>query len=174
LTAGLITPETARAWERACCQFFLQKKVPVEEQVKRIAWGMHNPHLQDWYLTKQDTIDDLSFDEYMLQLRMKWLEADWQGKVRNRLLGAQQGTRNFYEWAVELQSINALLRNDPSHLSLLQLRYQIEASMNEDLHNDCRHEKVNEEEDFYKWLELVKRLDEKLQKTVMCQQQAWE
>ncbi|OJA14932.1 hypothetical protein AZE42_12832 [Rhizopogon vesiculosus] len=157
LTAGLITPEIARAWEQACRQFFLQKKVPEEEQVKHIAWGMHDPRLQDWYLTEQDVIDNLSFDEYMLQLQTKWLEADWQGKVRNCLLGAQQGMRNFYEWAVELQSINALLCDDPSHLSLLQL-----------------HEKVNEEEDFYKWLELVKRLDEKLQKTVMRQQQVWE
>jgi len=33
--------------------------------------------------------------------------------------------RDFYEWAVELQSVNALLRDDPSHLTLQQLRYQM-------------------------------------------------
>jgi len=174
LTAGIITPETARAWERACRQFFLQKNVPEDDQVKRVAWGMHDPRLQDWYLTEQDEIDGLSFAEYMVQLREKWLEADWQSKVRNRLLGTPQGARNFYEWAVELQSVNALLRDDPSHLTLQQLRYQIEATMNEELRADCLHDKVNDEEDFHVWLQLVKRLDERLQKTRSRQQEALE
>ena len=171
LTAGIITPETARAWERACRQFFLQKNVPEGDQVKRVAWGMHDPRLQDWYLTEQEEIDKLSFAEYMSQLREKWLEADWQSKVRNRLLGTPQGVRNFYEWAIELQSVNALLRDDPSHLSLQQLRYQIEATMNDDLQADCLHENVNDEEDFHAWLQLVKRLDERLQKTCSHQQE---
>jgi hypothetical protein len=87
-------------------------------------------------------------------------------------LGTPQGTRNFYEWAIELQSVNALLRDDPSHLSVQQLRYQIEATMNEDLRADCLHDKVNDEEDFHTWLQLVKRLDERLQKSRSRQQEA--
>ena len=140
-------------------QFFLQKNVPEGDQVKHVAWGMHDPRLQDWYLTEQEEIDELSFADYMSQLREKWLEADWQSKVQNRLLGTPQGVQNFYEWVIKLQSVNALLRDDPSHLSLQQLRYQIEAMMNDNLWANCLHENVNDEEDFHAWLQLVKHLD---------------
>jgi len=43
--------------------------------------------------------------------------------------------------------------------------------MNEDLRADCLHENVNDEEDFHAWLQLVKRLDEHLQKTRSRQQE---
>ncbi|KAH7903753.1 hypothetical protein BJ138DRAFT_979514, partial [Hygrophoropsis aurantiaca] len=174
LTAGILTPEIARAWENSCLQFFQQKDVAEDKQVQRVAWGMRDARLSDWYLTNKAQIDGSTFAEYMTLLRTKWLEANWQARIRQRLLSSRQNHRPFYEWAVELQSINAILRDDLAHLSIAQLRFQLEANMNSSLHNECEHEKASDEPDFDDWIDLVKRIDEKRVRRMHEHQQAIE
>ncbi|KAH7903811.1 hypothetical protein BJ138DRAFT_1020039, partial [Hygrophoropsis aurantiaca] len=174
LTAGILTPEVARAWENACLQFFQQKEIPDDKQVQRIVWGMRDARLADWYLTNKVVIDALTFAEYMVLLRDKWLEANWQSRIRQKLLSSRQNNRRFYEWAVELQSINAILRDDPAHLSNAQLRFHLEANMHPSLHEECEHEKAADELDFDRWIDLVKRLDEKRLRRLLEHQDAVE
>ncbi|KAH7903765.1 hypothetical protein BJ138DRAFT_1020111 [Hygrophoropsis aurantiaca] len=174
LTAGILTPEIARAWENSCLQFFQQKDVAEDKQVQHIAWGMRDARLGDWYLTNKDEIDDLTFAAYMTLLRNKWLEANWQSRIRQKLLSSRQNNRPFYEWAIELQSTNAILRNDPAHLTIAQLRFQLEANMNGSLHNECEHGKAADEADFDSWIDLVKRIDEKQNRRLLEHQRAIE
>ncbi|KAH7917164.1 hypothetical protein BV22DRAFT_1026885, partial [Leucogyrophana mollusca] len=174
LTVGILTPEVVRTFELSCRQFFQQKSVPDIEQVQCIAWGMRDVRLQDWYLNDKDEIDQYSFPQFMTQLRLHWLEADWQSKIRMKVLGSRQGNCPFYEWAIDLQSSNAILRDDPAYLSLDQLRFQMEANMHPSLRTKCEHEKASTEKVFNKWVVLVKRLDEKRQARLLEQQQAIE
>ncbi|KAG1803252.1 uncharacterized protein BJ212DRAFT_1304647 [Suillus subaureus] len=47
LTAGQITPEALHGWEMGCTQYFLHKEVKDDEEVKKVAWGMQDPIIQD-------------------------------------------------------------------------------------------------------------------------------
>lgn len=76
LTPGEITPEVLRKWEMGCRQFFKHKKIPAEEQVGTVAWGMQEPTIQEWYLNDQDRMDKLTFKEYMAEVRTYWLPSD--------------------------------------------------------------------------------------------------
>jgi hypothetical protein len=133
LTIGELTPEVVRDWKNACETYFMHKGIEVKDQVKMVAFGMADPRLHTWYLAQRTTLDAGTFTEYMTALKGAWLENHWDTKLRKKVLGSQQGTRSFYEWALDLQNQNALLYGNAAHLSETQLRNQLEANCNDDL-----------------------------------------
>ena len=161
LTAGDITPEALRAWEMGCYQFFWQKEVVEKEQVKKVAWNLQDPRVQDWYSNDCERLNALTFSAFMKEVQSYWLCSDWATIVRQRLLLSTQGDKPFHVWAAETQSQNDLLRGDPSHLSDEAIRYHLESHMHPDLMADYRSVKVDKEEDLRTWIDRVRSLDEK-------------
>ncbi|KAG2364666.1 hypothetical protein BDR07DRAFT_1482290 [Suillus spraguei] len=82
--------------------------------VKKVAWGMQEPVIQDWYSNNQARLDALFFKNYM------------------------------EEWAVDIQGRNTLLRGTPSHLADANILYHLEAHMNLDLAADYNAEHITE------------------------------
>ncbi|KIK36858.1 hypothetical protein CY34DRAFT_93677, partial [Suillus luteus UH-Slu-Lm8-n1] len=160
LTVGEVTPEALRSWEMGCTQFFMHKDVAENEMVKKVAWGMQDPRIQDWYLVNRKEIDELTFDEYMAEVRRVWLPTGWADTVRRKMLASTQGQRSFMEWAIDVQSQNTILRGTPSHLADANILYHLEAHLNADLAADYQAENIVED-DLKTWLDKVRVLDEK-------------
>jgi hypothetical protein len=173
LTPGDVSPEALRAWEMGCRQFFMHKSVDAAEQVAKVAWGLQDPRIQDWYLNDQDRINKLSFADYLAEVRSYWLSSDWADIVRQRMLSSTQGSKPFNEWAVQVQSQNTLLRGSTSHLDDTNLRYHLESHMHADLAADYREMKVTET-DLRKWIEIVRLLDERRLREATRQKEAVE
>lgn len=173
LTAGEISPEVFRQWEVGCRQFFMHKEIPDNEMVKKVAWGMQEPIIQDWYLNDQDRFNKLSFAEYLKEVRDHWLPTDWEDTVRQKMLSSTQGQRPFYDWAVEILSKNTLLRDTPSHFKDINLKYHLESHMNPHLGAEYRDERITET-DLHKWIDKVKVLDNKRLRSVALHKEAAE
>jgi len=173
LTPGEVTPEVLRAWEMGCTQFFRHKDVPEEEMVGKVAWGMQDPRIQDWYLTNQDEIDALAFKAYMAEVRKIWLPTGWADTVRRKMLASSQGQRPFSEWAIDIQSQNTLLRGTTSHLTDVHILYHLESHLNADLAADYHAERIVEE-NLRLWIEKVRVLDEKRLRYLARQKEAVE
>ncbi|KAG2754968.1 hypothetical protein P692DRAFT_201680044, partial [Suillus brevipes Sb2] len=161
LSAGDITPQVACDWQNACETYFLHKAVDEADQVKMIASGMADPRLRTWYLTQRATLSAGTFTEYMTAFRNAWLDSHWAMKLRKKVLGSQQGTRPFYEWALDLQNQNTLLYGNPSHLSDIQLRSQLEANVCDELTIRVLRAKLAANLTLKEWIEEVKHLDDK-------------
>ncbi|KAG2129139.1 hypothetical protein DEU56DRAFT_741575, partial [Suillus clintonianus] len=160
LTAGEITPQVAHDWENACETYFLHKSVEAADQVKMIAFGMLDPRLHTWYLTQRATLDAGTFQNYMKALRDAWLESHWANKLRKKVLGSRQGTRPFYEWALDVQNQNALLYGNPTYLDETQLRNQLEANICDELTIPVFRAKLADDLSLKDWIEEVKHLDD--------------
>ncbi|KAG1839529.1 hypothetical protein F4604DRAFT_1599551, partial [Suillus subluteus] len=173
LTLGEVTPEALRSWEMGCTQFFMHKGIPDEDMVKKIAWGMQDPRIQDWYSTNQEEIDAMTFKEYMAEVRSIWLPLGWADTVRRKMLASTQGQRPFSEWVIDVQSQNTLLRGTASHLPDVNILYHLESHMNAELAADYHAENVVEE-DLRKWIEKVRILDEKRLRYLARQKEAVE
>lgn len=115
LTAGQLTPEALKAWEMSCNQFFLHKDTKDEDKVKKVAWGMQDPLIQDWYLTDQERLEKLTFKEYINEVRSYFLPRGWSDILRRKMLASTQGQRPFSEWAVEVLSQNTPSRHRFAH-----------------------------------------------------------
>ncbi|KAG1868723.1 hypothetical protein C8R48DRAFT_771505 [Suillus tomentosus] len=117
LITGQIMPEALQGWEMSCMQFFLHKEVKDDEKVKKVAWGMQDTIIQDWYLNNQEELEELSFREFIAVVHNYWLPTDWADAVHRKILASVQGSHSFSEWAIDIQSQNTLLHDTISHLS---------------------------------------------------------
>jgi hypothetical protein len=161
LSPGTITPEILRRFENACKNFFRTKKIEAEGQVSAVAGNMHDPLVSDWYWTDEARINALSFDNFMKEMCVKWLKKGWEQQIRRRVLGTKQNGDVFWEWAVKMRGLNALLRDTTSHLDDTVLRNQLEANLDSHLCIACDDEKINDILDLEQWLTNVKNMDEK-------------
>ena len=161
LTAGKLSPELLRQFENACRSYFRTKEnLDPAEYVLRIAGGLQDPMIADWYWVGHEHLDEMSFDEFMRELRGKWLSKDWEQDIRRRVLGTKQ-TGAFWEWTVSIRSLNTLLRNTEHHLSDAALLNQMEANLDPSLAAACDDEKISDR-DLDRWIDAVKTLDEKI------------
>ena len=103
--------------------------------------------------------DELSFDDFMKEFRLKWLMNDWEQDIHNRVLGMKQ-VGLFWEWAVKMRSLNTLLCGTPTHLDDAALLNQLKANLEPLLSRACDDERISGET-LDKWLDKVKILDEK-------------
>lgn len=79
-----------------------------------------------------------------------------------KMLSSRQTTQPFHEWTAEFQTQNTLLIGLDSHLSTEKVQYHLEVHMNFDLANEYRNcSEACDEPEFHKWVEKVKKLDEK-------------
>jgi len=168
LSAGNISLEVMRQFENACRSFFRNKEgLKSKDYIARIAGGLQDPLISDWYWTAHEVFDVLSFNDFMKEFRLKWLPNDWEQDICCRVLGTKQASL-FWEWAVKIRSLNTLLCGMPTHLDNTSLLNQLEANLEPSLSRACDDERVNEDT-LDKWLDKVKILDEK--KCRECQQQ---
>jgi hypothetical protein len=160
LSAGTVSPEVLHQFKNACRSFFHNKEgLDTKDHVARIAGGLQDPLLADWYWTGQETFDTLSFNDFMKELHNKWLLNDWEQDIRHRVLGMKQ-LGAFWEWAVKMRSLNILLRGTTTHLDDAALLNQFEANLELWLSRVCDDERVKEDT-LDKWLDKVKIIDEK-------------
>ncbi|KAG1839248.1 hypothetical protein F4604DRAFT_1599732 [Suillus subluteus] len=163
-----LTPEVARDWDNACRMYFMHKGIDTGDQVKMIAFGMMDARLHTWYLAQRVTLDAGTFEEYMTALKNAWLESHWDTKLRRKVLGSLQGSRGFYEWALELQNQNALLYGNTAHLLDAQLRIQLKASICDELTIPMLRAKLTDDLTLKKWIKEVKYLDDKRLEDLAC------
>jgi len=139
----------------------------VKDHVARITGGLQDPLLADWYWMGQEVFNALSFDDFMKELRNKWLPNDWEQDIGRRVLGTKK-SGTFWEWAIKMRSLNTLLCGTTMHLDDAALLNQLEANLELWLSHACDDERIKEDT-LDKWLDKVKVVNEKKHRE--CQQQ---
>lgn len=117
LTTGDLTFESIHNLKIACRLYFVHHNMLEDEQVMKIAWGVQDPRIQNWYNANQARINALEFDKYIEELKTMWLPADWEASISARVWSLQQRDQIFWEWVVEVQGTNTLLLGTPSFLT---------------------------------------------------------
>ena len=160
LLQGDLTPSAMCQYENACLGFFESKEIAVDKQVRKILARLHDDCIQDWISIDREAILAHTFTEFMTEFRSGFLPEDWEGITCIELLAMQQGHDSFWDFAIQVQSKNALLRDTESFFNQDQLHHHIESGMTPKLTLHCCHEKSNKIMPFKEWLMDVKRVDD--------------
>jgi hypothetical protein len=151
-----------RQYKNACLGFFEGKEIALEKQVRKILAGLRDDRIQEWISIGRDEILNLTFAEFMVEFKAGFLPEDWEEIMCIELLAMQQGVDSFWDFTVQVQLKNALLRDTDSFLDKDQLRHRIESGMTPKLTLRCHHEKSNKIIVFKKWLADVQRINDLL------------
>ena len=162
LTLGRITLEVLHQWERACKEYFRTKHVTVGKQVESVLLRLQDLHVADWAEANESDLIALKFPEFMAKLRNKFLERDWDRKIKLLMLASRQGERPFPEWTYEMQTRNALLCGRPYHFSDEALCEMLKNNMDLGLELRVRRIAADAESPMQlrDWIEAVKAEDE--------------
>jgi hypothetical protein len=101
--AGDVTPEALRSWEMSCKQYFLHRSVMPIDQVRKVAWNLQGPQIQDWYINDDDCLNDLSFMDFIMEVRSCWLPSNWVALTRQKMLSSMQDSHPFPQHPVTAQ-----------------------------------------------------------------------
>ena len=163
LSNGEISPKSAKDFENHCMNYFVNVKGGIEENLKvsRILGCFENDLVNDWISVNRDRFTELTFAEFMVEFRARWLPHDWEQNVRSKILSARlyPKKQRFEEWAASIQSLNVSLRGTASHLDDSRIRLQLEAGLDEELQISARDAKAHEEESLHPWISKIKDLD---------------
>ncbi|KZT18016.1 hypothetical protein NEOLEDRAFT_1152831 [Neolentinus lepideus HHB14362 ss-1] len=161
LHPGEITPAALRDWAEACEAYCENKSdLKAEDYVRKIAYGMRDNRLRDWYRVNKTRLNALSLDAYIEEMKKKYLRPDWEDELRRQIFASSQGEQSFWDWQNSLQSTNCLLRGTPSHFTDSDIRKHLDAHMHPELTALCTREKARKVEKLDDWLEAVRILDE--------------
>ena len=162
LTAGDLTPAVAMDFENAAQDFFVAKSVPADKQVSLILPGIKDIRIRDWITADRTRISSLPFTDFIKELRLNYLQNDWEDQIRNEILTSTlAGSRkSFWNWSQQLLSLNCLLRNTPSALNDTALRNHLDAHLDNELKQKVKHSDARNDKVFKTWVATVRTLDE--------------
>ncbi|TFK52921.1 hypothetical protein OE88DRAFT_1643658 [Heliocybe sulcata] len=154
LLPGDLTPAVLHDWRESCKAFcYNQKDLKPEDYVKRVAYGMRDPRLRNWYRARREAINAMSLEDYIKEMSARFLRPGWEDDHHNTLLLVTQGEHSFWDWANHIQSENTTLIDTPHHLSDADLRKHLNTHMHPETKFLCKDEKANEIVKFEDWLE---------------------
>ncbi|KAJ7463597.1 hypothetical protein FB451DRAFT_1403620 [Mycena latifolia] len=170
---GEITALACSEFQDACSNYFALKDTAAEKQVSIMLGCFEDMKVSNWTrpIAARKHRVALTFPEFMGEFRKKFLCTDWKEATRAELLSSRmKTTETFDEWT-NLESLAALLADDPSvpssfSLNQKRLRHMIEASMLPDLaHCYARDENASKiaEDKLDDWLTAVIKIDEQRQ-----------
>jgi hypothetical protein len=95
LTAGDIPPAVMHQFEHTCLNYFIHKKVVLDDQVSLIVSGLLDNRITDWIGSDCKHIVSLPFIAFMIEFRANYLTEDWEEDTLRELLSMTQGTSSF-------------------------------------------------------------------------------
>jgi hypothetical protein len=165
MSDGKVTPVAVRVFELRCEQFFMNAKggIADEQKVTRLFGSFQNPLIHDWIHCESTTLATLSFPEFMKEFRRRWLPTNWEHTVRSQILAAHfdPGKDKFDSWVRHVQMLNIALRGTSSHLDDEQLRFRLEANLDEELWRLAHLEMAHKIADLLSWIQKVGKIDNK-------------
>lgn len=161
VTEGDLTPEVLQNFVDYSMDFFQNKDVAEADQVRRVYTAFKDHRIRDWIAAERGRILGLSFEEFVMEIKEKYLAPDWEEELRIRIYAAifDPAKKTFWNFACQLQKLNSLLVGTGSYLDNDSMRTQLEVKMDPSLRQLYKSEKLSSEKDFQKWLESIRLID---------------
>lgn len=163
---GRIDPYVAREYANSVQAFCSLLKIPDEDQVEAVGWGLQHPAARVWYSANKQTHITLTLAAWLEEFNKAFLPSDWIKVAKRSLLSYKQRyDQSFLAYYNEINHMNSILIETPEHLTDSALRTLLEAGIRDSLNDACDRDLVHDIKDFKAWREAVMKTDEREQKT---------
>ncbi|TFY52450.1 hypothetical protein EVJ58_g10012 [Rhodofomes roseus] len=173
LHPGELTAEILCDFEDACINYFNRNrtKIKEEDRTSAILGELLDFRIRDWVTCDRDTIENLSFKNFMQKLREQFLDKNWTGTLHTEILHCRQKSgETFSDYSIRVIKKNTVLKRSDVGLEPLRLIQVLEAGMADTLvvrvrthHEELENAKkatILAEKGIHPWLQAMKRIDE--------------
>ncbi|KAG6823728.1 hypothetical protein H0H92_009207, partial [Tricholoma furcatifolium] len=141
VTAGKITVETLKEFEKACKRFFRNKRVPDVEQVNRVLSAFEGDDAVAWVSRHEAefSAEGFTFATFITRLHAKWISDNISYEYGD-ILNTPQGKRSFDDYEAVIRSANTALAAFPNiHMTNARLREHLKLHFNANLRSQYKH-----------------------------------
>jgi hypothetical protein len=118
--------------------------------------------MQSWIESDSKHLIALTFAEFILEVKQKWLPTDWEDELIQELI-APQGEREFYQWSVSVRKANNKLEaaNSLQHIPVEHFRAHLVTHLNPALRlaYHASKKELDAIEDIEAWIHCIILLD---------------
>ncbi|RDB23650.1 Transposon Tf2-9 polyprotein [Hypsizygus marmoreus] len=165
LSAGIITYDNFKIFEKMCLRFFSHKSIAIEEQVQRVIYNFEDVSVQDWLDGDFDKFVALTFPNFATEFMKKWLPTHWEDDIINRVI-RMQDNRPFWTWVIDVKKCNLLLVGKPLHVPAASMKAHLIARFDLALRSSYRSadnfETMESMVLFDNWVDEVRKIDERI------------
>ncbi|RDB23373.1 hypothetical protein Hypma_009410 [Hypsizygus marmoreus] len=165
LSAGIITYDNFKIFEKMCFRFFSHKSIAPEDQVQRIIYNFEDVSVQDWLEADFDKFAALTFPNFATEFMKKWLPTYWEDDIINRVI-RMQDNRPFWTWVIDVKKCNLLLVNKPLHVAANTMKAHLTARFDTSLRNAYRSadnfDAMEAMPIFDTWVDEVRKIDDRI------------
>jgi len=165
---SMLTLDTLLCWVDNCLIYFGIHQISASEQVSWIIYIIHVTCMRPWLRSNHSQLCALPFDEFVMEIKMKWLKSDWKNNLVKRVKNDQPSGLDFLDWVTKLIEANESISSDHSEfVNDLKFKSHIEAIMSEELHWEYRHrdgeqKTLSNMEDMEVWIDTVHNIEDRL------------
>lgn len=81
LTAGHLSIQVLQVFETACRCYFTHKKIAAVDQVNKVLCNFKAASVQSWVNVDEERLLELTFKEFLMEFRGKFLVCSWEDKL---------------------------------------------------------------------------------------------
>jgi hypothetical protein len=179
LLAGRLMIKVLHQFENACRHYFSMKDVTVKDHIGKVIYNFESTAIQSWINTEEAQLLVLSFPEFLIMLKKKFLPRSWEDELVQDQI-TTQGTSSFLTWVNTVHNANHGLGAAKSKYHIPDNHFRLHLIPR--LSNGMKHlYKANNGTapgvtkgtldaitDFEEWLEQLQLLEQDLQATCVA------
>jgi hypothetical protein len=167
LSAGCIMIGMICVFKNACHHFFQHKSIAEANHVEAIIYNFEGSKIQSWVNTNLACLTALTFSQFILEFKKKFLPCNWQDDLVAIQI-SMQGTKGFLAWTKAICEANGELGITKSTYHIEEDKLQAHfiprlspgLKLSYDTHNT--HDDLDKISDLDAWLKRVDLLDQEL------------
>lgn len=143
-------------------QYFRDRNIEESRQVLKASSGIANEVLRDWYLNDYDRFDSMLWVDFVEEVRARFLPAGWSSAIHAQIMNKRQGQdQSFDDFVLEIERLNARLRNTKYRFSDDRLRDVLGANIVEDLRLTVDDQEISSIVGYVAWKNALSNADKR-------------
>ena len=102
ISLSSLTLDALLCWVDDCLTYFGIRQISASEQVSCIIYTIRVMRMRPWLRSNHAHLCVLSFDDFVMEIRRKWLKSDWKDDLMKRVKNDQPSSVDFLDWVTKL------------------------------------------------------------------------
>lgn len=109
LTTGLLTIPVICQFQNTCNRYFSMKDMAANDCISKIIYNFESAAVQSWVMAEEDTLLVLSFKDFLVAFKKKFLPRTWEDNLVQDQISIQ-GSSHFLTWVNKVHNVNDELK----------------------------------------------------------------
>ena len=168
ISQSSLTLDALLCWVDDCLTYFGIRQISASEQVSGIIYTIRVTRMRPWLRSNHARLCALSFDDFVMEIKRKWLKSDWKDDLVKRVKNDQPSGVDLLDWVTKLIEANESIGLEhPEFVDDRRFKSHVEARMSDKLrreycYRDGEQKTLSGMDDTELWINTIREIEDHL------------